>query len=58
MIIRTNNPQEFLNSLEPNEVSDFLAALNASGSYLHLVNFRLVSSTLDLDQLTTMKSIR
>ncbi len=57
MASRTNNPQEFLNSLEPGEVNDFVTALLPPGYYLDLVNYRHVQS-LNLDDLATMKSLR
>jgi hypothetical protein len=57
---KTYNSQHFLNLLEDNEPSDFEAAVYASGTdnYLDLVNRRHVSSSLNLDQLRTMKSLR
>jgi hypothetical protein len=56
--IFNNYAQQFLNSLEPDEVTDFKTALLSSGSHHDLVNRRHVSSPLDLDQLATMKSAR
>ncbi len=58
MASSTSNQQLFLNSLKPAKVNDFLTAVYASGSYLYLVIRQNVSSSLDLDQLATMKSLR
>jgi hypothetical protein len=55
----TTNPQRFLNSLRPSEVSDFKTAVLPPGSHLNLVNHQhFFSSSLNIDQLATVKSIR
>ncbi|CAF1331463.1 unnamed protein product, partial [Rotaria sordida] len=54
----TTNPQQFLKSLKPQEINDFTTALLPPGLHLDLVNPRHIDSSLDLDQLATMKSIR
>ncbi|CAF1008382.1 unnamed protein product [Adineta steineri] len=56
----TNNPQEFLNSLELGEVTDFVSDLFARRSYLDLVNYKkhFKSLSITLEQLVTMKNAR
>jgi hypothetical protein len=59
MALSTTNRQQFLNSLQPDEVSNLKTAMLPPGIYLNLVNRRLIySSSLTLDQLATTKSIR
>ncbi|CAF0745854.1 unnamed protein product [Adineta steineri] len=56
----TNNPQEFLNSLELGDVSDFVSDLFARRSYLDLVNYKknFESLSIKMEQLVTMKNAR
>ncbi|CAF1075608.1 unnamed protein product [Adineta steineri] len=55
----TNNPQEFLNSLELGEVSDFVSDLFTLYSYLDLVNDdHFKSLSIKMEQLVTMKNAR
>ncbi|CAF1288890.1 unnamed protein product [Rotaria sordida] len=58
MASSTTKQQQFLNSLTTEEINDFKTALLPPGCHLDLVNHRHVDSSLDLDQLATMKSIR
>ncbi|CAF1416428.1 unnamed protein product, partial [Rotaria sordida] len=58
MASSTTKQQQFLNSLTTEEINDFKTALLPPGRHLDLVNHRHVDSSLDLDQLATMKSIR
>ncbi|CAF1197015.1 unnamed protein product [Adineta steineri] len=55
----TNNPQEFLNSLELGEVSDFVSDLFTLYSYLDLVNDdHFKSLSIEMEQLVIMKNAR
>jgi hypothetical protein len=58
MASSTSNAQNFLNFLKPDEVKVFLKAMQRRGGFSDLVNPRHVSTSLNLDQLKTMKSIR
>ncbi|CAF4252490.1 unnamed protein product, partial [Rotaria sordida] len=58
MAYSTTNSQKFLNSLKRHEINDFKTALLSPGRHLDLINPRHVDSSLPLDQLATMKSIR
>ena len=51
--------QLFLNFLKPREVKVLLSDMYSAGGYDYLVNRRhILPSSLNLDQLKTMKSIR
>ena len=56
--MKTPNTQLFSNSLTNEEVNAFTSAIYASDVYSYLVNPRYVDSSVTLDQLATMKSIR
>ncbi|CAF0967210.1 unnamed protein product [Adineta steineri] len=55
----TNNPQEFLNSLELGEVSDFVSDLFALNSYIDVVNDKhFDKSSITMEQLVIMENDR
>ncbi|CAF5126347.1 unnamed protein product, partial [Rotaria sp. Silwood1] len=54
----TTNPQKFLNSLKPKELNDLITAMFPPGLHYNLINPRHISSSLNLDELATMTSIR
>ncbi len=55
---QSSNGHLFLNFLEPPEVKVFLSDVYRAGGYDYLVNRRhILPSSLNLDQLATMKSI-
>lgn len=58
MASSTSNSRLFLNSLKPTEVNNFLTAVHASGAYLRPINPDHFNSSLSLDQLATLKSLR
>ncbi|CAF3789521.1 unnamed protein product, partial [Rotaria sordida] len=58
MASSTTKPQQFLNSFKSHEINDFKTALLSPGHHFDLVNRRHVDSSLDLDQLSTMKCVR
>ncbi len=58
MASSTCNARKFLNCLKPAQVEDFLRAMHLRGGFSDLVNPSHVSTSLNLDQLATMKSIR